>query len=994
MKTVSGIVLDENSLPLPGVAIYDPANISGGVATSENGAFVINVSLACKSLTFECLGYQTLSLVLADCDVVQMETDAQAIEASVATGIYTRKAESFTGAVHTMTSEDLRKVSNKNVFEALKNLDPSLMILDNLEQGSNPNAMTSMQLRGASSFSLETTSLKSNFVNDSNMPLFILDGFETTVEKVQDMDMNRVESITILKDASAKAIYGSKAGNGVIVIETKQLNSSQTMVTYTGNISIEMPDLTSYNLCNALEKLEIERREGYYESLSYDTHDLMDAYNLYYSRLKKALEGESTYWLSKPLRTGLSHKHTLTAELGSKELKALASFSYNSNQGAMKGSYRQIISGDINLSYRKKNWLFRNIMSIYSMKSEDSPYGSFYDYTVMNPYDSPYDAEGNIVKTIISSIGTNDIVTQNPMYNATIGTKVGSEYLNFTDNFYIEYQVVEPLKLVARFGIDTKRTSSEEFYPGDHTSFYTNDYSTEDAVLRKGSYEASNGTSTTFSGDISAQFNHTFEGGHDLFATAQYTISQNKYSEVVNYAEGFPSNNMNSITFARQYATDMTPTGADGLNRNLGFLLTAGYGYKDRYMVDGTIKTSASSVFGTNNKWGVFWSGGVAWNIHKEAFMPTNSRWLEQLKLRFSIGSSGNQNYSTNNSLPVYTYYSSAYYNGFAGAYVSNMENPDLGWEQKMDYNVGLDFKTKYVDLVLDAYIADTQNLVFTRSILPSTGFGSVSDNLGKVRNKGIEASLSYKVFQKGSSYLTFFAKIAFNDNRILEISDVLRNYNKTQQENAVANGATEPVIQYYDGMPLNSIWVVPSLGIDPITGKEIYLNKDGQMTDTWNASDLVNYGSSDPLYNGNFGFNTEIKGFGVNFVCTYYGGGYLYNTTLINKVENTTIAQNVDRRIYSGRWYEAGQEAIYRNGENTPTKATSRFVQKNNVLSISSASVYYEFPYKLIHKAKMSRLRMTLYMNDLATFSSIEIERGTSYPYARTFSFSVTATF
>ena len=990
-SSIFGVVLDENDEPIVGAAVYDAAAIASGTVTSDDGSFRIIVSSSCKEITFECLGYKKAVVPIKETSVVRLVPDAQSITETVVTGIYTRKAESFTGAVQTVTSEELKRVSNANVFESLKNIDPSLLVIDNISSGSDPNSIASMQLRGASSFPSETTSLKSNFVNDPNMPLFILDGFETTAEKIQDLDMNRVESITILKDASAKAIYGSKAGNGVIVVETKQLRSNQTMVTYTGNLSLEMPDLTSYNLCNSLEKLEIERREGYYEKTSSsDSGALIDALTLYNERLKKALEGKDTYWLSKPLRTGIGHKHSLDVELGVRDLKALASFSYKNDQGAMKGSYRETVSGDVNLSYRKKKWLFRNIMSIAYMNSEDSPYGTFDEYARMNPYFSPYDSEGNVVRKISYDIGSVTNTVTNPLYNATIGTRYSSNYLEFTDNLYIEYHLLESLKLVGRVGIDTKRTGSESFKPGDHTDFVLY----EDNAL-KGTFETSNGSSTTYSADVSAQLNHSFKGGHDVFATAQWNISQSNYSEVTHYAEGFPSSRMNDITYARQYATGMTPTGASGLNRNIGLLLTAGYSYNDRYMLDATAKGSASSVFGTNNKWGTFWSAGVAWNIHKEAFLK-NAGQLKQLKLRFSAGSSGNQNYSTNVSLPVYKYYNDAFYNNFAGAVLSNMENPDLGWEQKMDYNLGLDLRVWNLSLVLDAYISDTENMVFSRSILPSTGFTSVSDNLGKVRNKGLEAGLSYRIFQKGPSWLSVFAKIAFNDNRILELSDVLRNYNKQQQENASSENSVSPVIQYYDGMPLHSIWVVPSLGIDPVTGKEIYLGRNGNMTDVWSASNLVNFGSSDPLYNGNFGLNGEFRGFGVSLVCTYYGGGYMYNSTLVSRVENTDYNSpyNVDRRIYSGRWSEPGQNALYRNGGSSPTKATSRFVQRNNVLSISSATVYYEFPYRLIKKAKMSRLRLTMYMNDLAKFSSIDIERGTSYPYARTFSFSLNVTF
>ncbi len=1000
-KVLTGKVTDENGEPMPGVAVYESANLKGGVMTDAEGRFSIKVSGNCSSLTVSCMGYLTEDIPINKIAKIKLTPDAQSIKETVVTGIFTRKKDSFTGAVQSITSDELKRVSNSNVIESLKNLDPSLLVLDNLSQGSNPNAVASMQIRGASTLSATTSSLKSDYVSGGNTPLFILDGFETTLTKIQDMDMNRVQSITILKDASAKAIYGSKGANGVIVIETKALTNDKTRVTYTGSVTLEVPDLTSYNLCNALEKLDIENREGYYNQLTEES--TLWGKRLYNERLKRALEGESTYWLSKPLRVGIGQKHSLSIELGSKELKALATFSYNNVEGAMKGSYRNVLSGDINLSYRKNKWTFRNIMSISYKKSEDSPYGTFDEYASMNPYYSPYDESGALKKVLFSGhygegsdVYDTDRVT-NPLWNANIGTRYSSDYLDFSDNLYAEYQVIRPLKLVARFGVDTQRSQSEDFKPADHTDFIdaTND---DDALLTRGSYNMANGRYTTTSGDLSAQFNHTFNKVHDIFATAQYTISQTKYSEIENYTEGFPNSNMTSITFARQYASDKTPTGSDSINRNIGALLTAGYSYDNRYMADATVKASASSVFGTDNKWGTFWRFGLAWNLHNEQFLKSASNWLRQLKVRGSVGSSGNQNFASNSSLPVYNYSSTNYYNGFSGATLNNMENRNLGWEQKMDYDAGLDFRTKSISATLDFYIADTRNLVFSRSILPSTGFSTVSDNMGKVRNKGIEASLSWTVWQKGSSFISLFGKVAYNDNRVLKISKALENYNKQQRAEAnTASGATT-VIQYYNGMPLNSIWAVRSKGIDPITGKEIFIKKDGTLTDEWAASDLVNCGSSDPKFNGNYGISGEVKGFGFNVVVTWKGGAYLYNSTLLDKVEGSDLHSNVDRRIFTGRWYYSGQNALYKKSFDssgaTLTKATTRFVQHNNVMDLSSVSLYYEFPSSLIRKAKLERLRLSLYANDLYTFSSIDIERGTSYPFARSFSFSLTATF
>ena len=997
-RQVKGTVYDETGEPFPGVIVMSRKH-KLAATTDIDGKFSLSGVPADAVLSVEIMSYKTQEIRVADIKKdlkIYLEPDSQVLEESVVTGIFTRKKDSFTGSVQSMTSEDIKRVSNSNVVESLKNLDPSLLVLDNLEAGSNPNAMASMQIRGASTLAAETSNLKSNFLAKANQPLFILDGFETTLEKVTDMDMNRVQSITILKDASAKAIYGSKGANGVIVIETKALTNDKSRVTYNGSLSIEAPDLTSYNLCNSLEKLDVERREGYYQNG--DSFETVARQALYNERLKKALEGQDTYWLSKPLRLGIGQKHSVSIELGSKELRALATFSYNDTQGAMKGSFRDVISGNVNVAYRRGGWTFRNIMGISHMNSSESPWGNFNEYAVLNPYLTPYDDEGNLKKVLqmkdytYGGVSTFFGLVMNPMYNATIGTTDTSQYLAISDNFYAEYQFLKFLRLVARFGIDSQKTRTDEFKPGQHTDFYdTNE------ILRRGSYEQSNGSYTTYSGDVSAQLNHNIAGKHDLFATLDWSISQTNYEEIVNYTEGFPNSNMKSITFARQYATDMVPTGSDGLNRNLGALATAGYSYDNRYMADATIKGSASSVFGTKNHWGLFWSAGLAWNIHNERWMKDKVSWITQLKLRASLGSSGNQNYTSNVALPVYTYYSSAYYSGFTGAALNNMANPELGWEEKMDYNVGIDFRTRSLNVVLDAYIADTRNLVFSRTILPSTGFLSTNDNLGKVRNKGLEASVSWTFYRRGASYISLFSKTAINDNRVLEISDVLKSYNEQQQARAKETGMADPVIQYYDGMPLHSIWVVRSLGINSADGYEIFLDRNGNITTQWSPSNLYNCGSSDPLFNGNFGINGEVKGFGFSLTATFYGGGYLYNNTLLNKVENTTLENNVDRRVFSGRWAKAGDVAPFKAQSGiggAVTKATSRFVQKNDVLNLSSATLYYEFPLRVISGLGLSRLRLSLYTNDIFTFSSIDIERGTSYPYARKFSFSVNASF
>ncbi|WP_196041031.1 SusC/RagA family TonB-linked outer membrane protein, partial [Bacteroides finegoldii] len=372
-RIATGIVSDEEGQPLPGVNVII-SDLQRFAITDNNGKYNIEIpfNTAC-TITFSYIGMSTQQIMINSGrnDVrrnITLKSDTK-LDEVVVTGIYTRKAESFTGSATTISNKDLMRVGNQNVFQSLKNLDPTLYIADNFNMGSDPNTTPNMSMRGTSSFpTTETNSLKSNYQNQPNQPLFILDGFETTAETVMDMDMNRIESITILKDASAKALYGSKAANGVIVIETKRLTGNQQRVTYNGSISLEIPDLTSYDLCNAWEKLEAERLDGVYHS---DDNVIQEGLTrLYNERKKNVMEGLDTYWLSKPLRTGIGHKHNLNIELGdSQNLRAIIDVTYNQVTGVMKGSDRRNISGDFNISYRRKNLIFKNILSILVNKS-------------------------------------------------------------------------------------------------------------------------------------------------------------------------------------------------------------------------------------------------------------------------------------------------------------------------------------------------------------------------------------------------------------------------------------------------------------------------------------------------------------------------------------------------------------------------------------------------------------------------------------------------
>lgn len=618
--TVKGTVKDVKGNPLPGVTVLLKGSALG-ISTDNDGKFTVSFpEMKDVVLLFSFIGMKSQEVkYTGQMDIkVVLEEDVKEMDEVVVTGIMERKAESFTGSATVVKGDDLKRVGNTNIFQSLKNLDPTVFVMDNLDMGSNPNALPEMNMRGGTSFpgGEVNSDLKGNYENKPNQPLFVLDGFEVSAETIFDLDMQRVESLTILKDAAAKAIYGSKAANGVVVIETKRLDATKPRISYTGSLDLNMPDLSSYDLCNALEKLDVEFAEGVY-----DVNDPNDM-EKYYALRKKVLEGQDTYWLSKPLQFGYGHKHSLMIELGKDELRTSLNFSYSNNVGIMKNPGRENLSGTFNLQYNYKNKLrFQNNASFTQNKSEDTPYGSFSTYAVLNPYESMYDEDG----LLAVQIGDRP----NPFRDGEIGTSLTSSYRQFINNTSLEWTIIEGLRLRGKLGITVKNNDADQFYPASHSKFAN--YKGENAA-RKGSYQVNNGKSSTLSGELLLNWYKQFNEKHNLFINLGYNLSETISSEVINYAEGFPSDNMNDIMFATQYMKDMRPSGITQTKRDIGILGTLSYTYLDKYLLDFTLRSNGSSIFGNDKRWATFWSVGIGWNLHKELFL-SDVEWLNTLKL-------------------------------------------------------------------------------------------------------------------------------------------------------------------------------------------------------------------------------------------------------------------------------------------------------------------------------------------------------------------------
>lgn len=638
----------------------------------------------------------------------------------------------------------------------------------------------------------------------------------------------------------------------------------------------------------------------------------------------------------------------------------------------------------------------------------------------MNPYWAPYDDEGNLNRVFLVHSGKDDntsysdIEVYNPLYNATLNTKDESNYTEIRDNFSMDWNISGALRVVGGFSYSRQENGADIYYPKNHTKFIH--YDENGMSDRKGQYTKKDGYSENIAVQAGLNFNKTL-GEHLFFANLTWNIATSNSRSTSTVGEGFGNDSMDDLSFATKYEKNGKPTGNNGKTREVGVIGALNYAYANRYLFDASIRKSASSVYGSDTRWGTFWSLGIGWNIYHEKFLEGNN-WLTNFKLRASMGYTGTQNVDPAQARYRYDYYDYSY-GDMIGAQLVALANNKLKWQRNMDYNFGADIAIqRLLTLRAEYYIQVTDDLLSDISLPPSNGFTSYKENLGKIENRGFELAVALTPWrnEKQHAYVTFTATALHNENKIKKIYDIFKNSNDAQNSSLeetydgyirdtevlkkYLNKYTKPATLYYEGCSMTAIWGMRSLGIDPATGQEMFLTKEGKSTYTWSAAEQVVVGDQTPKLSGTIGINAGYKGFTLSVACSYKLGGDLYNSSLIARMENVNGYENLDRRILKA-WQKPGDISPYKatiiNGdaENGFTKPTSRFVQKNNELYVSSVNVGYDFVgAKWLKKVALQRLKLSFYMNELLRLSSVDIERGTSYPFARNFSFSLQATF
>ena len=981
-NSISGVVYsaDDNE-PLIGAQVrIVGANVV--TITDVNGRFSFkSVELKKQKLQVSYIGMETQTVTAGHEMKVVLKRDSKTLSDVVVNGYFTRKKQTFTGAAKTVTSDEIMKVAPNNILQTLATLDPSLNIAQNNAAGSNPNAVPDLVIRS-------TTSLSTGNEVGLNAPLIVIDGVEQSLQALYDMDINDIERVDILKDASATALYGENADNGVIVIERKRVSQSPVRIRYTVTPQLSFADLSSYDYCNAAQKLELEKRAGLYKS---ETGKLDESY---FEKLALVTSGIDTDWKSKPVRNSFSHNHSLSISGRGSGLDYNVNANYQNTQGVMKDDGRTRYGMNVYLSYTAINNLVITLRASHDqLNTNSSKYGSFSSYLECNPYDSPYDQYGNLRSELSYEMN-------NPLYEASLSSFSKSQSRTQQVSLDVRYNIKPNFFITAQGSYNTSRGTSDVFRSPD-----SHDFKNVTNISQKGKYTLGNTGSDQWAAKLVGNYIHNFDNdGTMLTLNLGGEIKRSKSTSSTLVATGFLSDDQNDIAYATTYPDGGKPSGSEDLSASLGGFLAANFMWKNRYVLDGSYRVSGSSKFGSDHRYAPFWSVGAGWNIHNEEFAKKLG-WINTLRLRGSYGYTGSVKFSSYQAVTTYKYNSDYLSYTGVGAIPIGMANPDLKWQTTKKLNVGITSSLfgDRLNVNFDVYNEKTTDMLIDRSLPPSSGTTSVKANLGSQTSNGIEFSLWGKIIKTRDWEWSLSVNGLHSKTTINNISDAMKRMNEqnasgfTSSDGSTNIASSSPLFQYREGESPSAIYAVRSAGIDPATGNEIFIKKDGSYTYKYDSKDQVSCGDTNPTLQGSISSMLQYKNFSLTASFSYRFGGEMYNSTRALKVENVNPRKNCDVRAFTDRWTNVGDVKPYidiAKATGNTSVYTDRFVEKDDELWLSSLYLQYNVPMTFLKKLHIQKMYLGIGTEDLFRITSAKYERGTSYPFSRSINMSASLTF
>ncbi len=900
-KTITGNVTSQaDGLPLPGVSVVVQGT-TRGVQTDFDGNYSINAA-SNESLVFSYLGLKTQTIAVGGKTTINvvLEEDAEALEEVVVTGYSTVKKESVTAAQTTVTAETIESVPIPALDQVLQGQVAGLSV--NAGSG-QPGASGTIVLRGRSSFN----------PNANIEPLFIIDGVPVDEDNFRSINSNDIENLTVLKDASASAIYGNRGANGVIIVTTKKGSFNQPLtLTYRSQYGFSEVNEPQTDFLNSTQFLTYQRELGAGAGAGLTDAEIAQAGRT------------NTKWTDFLLQQGKTFSQELTLSSGGENSRTFNSIQYFEQEGTSLRSKLQRISLRSNLDARSDKFQFSSNISLNFTRNDfvvngangggslDNPFLAAF---ISLPYLSPFNPDGTLNVQGI----TNDPVSgaplgptgfQNTPYitqntnrfntnredeiravvslsgkyqiaeNVSVGTNVGVDYTQVND-----LDIISPISLRGRFNVPNA------------------------AAQIRGSRREATERSLRVNWSNNITYTNTFNDKHNLEVGAftEYFKQQIRNAGFTGF--GIDPRLPNSIfgltsgnTADPDGTTPYVPT-LEGAQFDLGLFSVFGlvrYGYDGKYNFEANIRRDASSRFSNDNEWGTFFSVSGRWNITKEDWL-SDSTWIDNLALRAGYGEVGNQDigFAQGNIFATRDLFSSGVgYQGNPGVFPFALGNPDLRWETKKSINLGLDFGFMKGRLSgsLDVYQEDTEDILLSAPISATSGFTTILRNLGELRNQGVEFALSYDIVQNNDLVVNLFANTAFNKNEVLSIDG---------EQDLVDRGLTQTLSV---GDAFGSFYDVRYVGINPGNGRPLFLDADGNTTEQFSLDNRVILDKTrDPKFSGGFGLNVTYKGFGLTSLFSYATDVWRDNGTLAVSEDPSLVGiANQSTRVLN-RWRQPG---------------------------------------------------------------------------------------
>lgn len=896
-----------DKMPIPGVTVQVKGT-SQGTITDINGVFKIETD-AKSTLVFSFVGMQTQEIAVGNRKVINLELEEAKIDLGevVVVGYSTTSKKLISGSVGVVNQEELKNVPLRTIDGVLQGKAAGVSVSQN---SGTPGGQNSIKLRGGSS------------INASNQPLIVIDGVPVItgsfgqigysgqeIDALSDLSPNDIESFTILKDASATAIYGARAANGVILITTKKGSNQKTSVSLNSSYGLQMlPKERMLDLMNAQEWNEYKGTN---------------------------VQGIETDWMKEILQIAPTSNTELSVSSGNEKTRLFISGNYYNQDGTVKGTSFDRYNARVNVDHKLTEDLSigANIaMSStlnHRVEGDQTLFGPLPNalsipaiYPVYNP-DGTYNEDGPYANPVA-------------IYNETVNYAKSSRY---TSNLNLDYNLFNNLKFNSKIGYD---------------SYSLREHGYDPITVRQGAkynglgIEGTSNVNNLVNSNV-LQYATTFSKVHNLDVLGGYSFE--KYARTNTYIEAidFPNENLQFITSAGT----IRAASASSLERSMNsFFGQIKYNYNYKYIFTLTSRRDGSSKFGANNRYGNFSAVSFAWRVAEEAFMKKFSN-VSELKVRLSAGTVGNDEIGDFRS---YGLFKGGYnYGGGSGVAPTQLPNPDLKWESTMQTGMGIDLGLfdNRITINADVYYNRTSDLLLDRPLPPSTGFSIITSNIGELENKGIELVVNTENLKSDFIWNTSF-NFAANRNKILKLYDGQPIDDQGRGGNRVQEG--EPIGIFYG---------YRCLGVDPTTGDLVYddIDKNGEIT----SDDRTKIGDPNPDFTIGLTNTFSYKSFDFSVFLHGVYGNDVFNGTRIY-LESGSGEDNQTTTMLR-RWKKPGDITdVPRVGD---TYKSSRFIENGSFMRIKNVTLGYNLPKSIAQIIYLKSMRVYLSGQNLFTFTS-----------------------